>query len=460
MAGLRLVPNSGAPIDVTDDGALVGRDPTCHLVVADGSVSRKHARIERRGDNWVVVDQGSANGTFLDSQRVIESTLRHGQELRFGAVPYRVEIETTDEDTGATIVTGGLPEATVIQEGPLIRPPRPVGPPPLPGAGPPPLPPRTGSPPPPPPPPRAGAPPPLPGGAGFPHSPVPPMAPPPVSAGKGRSPLFWVGLGCCGCLALVLAFFAIVGGGVFFATRGAVEAVRAQLAEIKAGDMDAAYARMSESYRQSHSAADFAAFVERHPGLKENSDSTFTTRNITNDKGHLEGYLSAASGARENVTYELVRQAGEWKIEDIQFEGESAASAAAGGTGAEDGGDPSLQIETVDVQKETQEQGVRVGITVRVTGFSVRPEGDSFRMDLVEDLETVGPGGRTLPALSRMGLQTLRERTTRATGTSAEFTNTLNFTGAPAPGRYVARLTIRDEVGRGLKTHEVPFDLP
>ena len=27
-----------------------------------------------------------------------------------------------------------------------------------------------------------------------------------------------------------------------------------------------------------HSSADFAAFVGRHPGLKENSDSTFTTR--------------------------------------------------------------------------------------------------------------------------------------------------------------------------------------
>jgi type II secretory pathway pseudopilin PulG len=462
MAALRLVPSSGIAVDVTVDSALVGRDPTCDVVVPDGSVSRKHARIDRRGDNWVVIDQGSANGTFLDSQRVIETTLRNGQELRFGAVPYRVEIESTEEDTGATIISGGLPEATVIQEGPLFPRP-PVTPPPLPGGGgPPPLPPRVGSPPPPP---RTGIPPPAAPGGGFPPSPVPPMAPPPLGPKKGRSPVFWVGLGCCGCLGLVLALFAIVGGGVFFATRGAVDAVRAQIAEIQAGNAEAAYMRMSESYRQAHSAADFAAFVARHPGLKENSDSTFTTRNISNDKGHLEGYLTAASGARETVTYELTRQGGEWTIDDIKFEGESAAGAAAGEGGGAGGGsggseDDALQIETVDVRKDPGSPGVRVGITVRVTGFSVRPDGDAYRMDLIEDLETLGPGGQKLPALSRMGLQMLRERTTQATGTSAEFTNTLNFTNSPTPGRYVARLTIRDEVGKGMKTHEVPFDLP
>ncbi len=76
MAALRLVPASGAAIDVSSDSALVGRDPTCDVVVSDGSVSRKHARLERRGEAWHVVDQGSANGTFVDSQRVVESALR------------------------------------------------------------------------------------------------------------------------------------------------------------------------------------------------------------------------------------------------------------------------------------------------------------------------------------------------------------------------------------------------
>jgi uncharacterized protein DUF4864 len=281
------------------------------------------------------------------------------------------------------------------------------------------------------------------------------MAPPPLPK-KGRSPVFWVGLGCCGCLVLVVLFFGAIGGATFFATRGAVDAVRAQIADIKSGNMDAAYRRMSDGYRESHTAADFTAFVARHPGLKENSDSTFTTRNIQNDKAHLEGYLMAASGAKETVAYELVN-AGNWKIDDIKFDGESAATAQGGGEG---GAGSALQIETVDLSKEPNGTGFRVGIKVRVTGFSVRPDGNAFRMDLVEDLETLGPDGQRLPALSRMGLHTLKDPTDQASGASAEFVNTLSFANNPAPGSYVAKLTIRDDVGKNLKTHEVRFDLP
>jgi FHA domain-containing protein/uncharacterized protein DUF4864 len=459
MAALRLVPASGAaPIDVSSDSALVGRDPTCDVVVSDGSVSRKHARLERRGEEWAVVDQGSANGTFVDSQRVVESALRSGQELRFGAIPFTVEIAGADDDAGATIVQSAMPEVTVIQSEPLVPRP-PAATPPVP-AGPPPLPPRAGSPPPPPPPRMGGAPPgppPLPPGYAA-ASPVPPMAAPPVAPKKGRSPVFWIGLGCCGCLGLVLAGIALIGGAAMFATRGAVEAVRAQITQIKAGDMEGAYQRMSDSYRATHTSADFGGFVARHPGLKENSDSTFTTRNVNNDKAHLEGYLMAASGAKETVAYDLVKS-GDWKIDDIKFDGESAATAEAG-AGAGGGAGGGLQVETLNVQKEAADNGTQVHIKIRVTGFAVKPEGDAYRMDLAEDLETIGPDGQRLPALSRMGLETLREKTPLATGAPAEFANTLTLTGAAAPGGYVARLTIRDHVGQNLKTHEVRFDLP
>ena len=242
MAALRLVPASGAaPIDVSNDSALVGRDPTCDVVVSDGSVSRKHARLERRGEEWAVVDQGSANGTFVDSQRVVESPLRSGQELRFGAIPFTVEIEGADDDAGATIVQSAMPEATVIQSEPLVPRP-PMAPPAPPAGGPPPLPPRAGSPPPPPPRRAWAARPPArhrcPEAMPRLH-PCLPMAAPPLAPKKGRSPVFWIGLGCCGCLGLVVAAVALIGGAAMFATRGAVEAVRAQITAIKAGDMDA-----------------------------------------------------------------------------------------------------------------------------------------------------------------------------------------------------------------------------
>jgi pSer/pThr/pTyr-binding forkhead associated (FHA) protein len=97
MATLRLVPVSGQPIDVVKDQTVVGRDPSCEIVVADGSVSRRHARLERRGGIWWVVDQGSANGTYLNSLRVAEQALKNGQELRFGALAFRVDLKEDPE---------------------------------------------------------------------------------------------------------------------------------------------------------------------------------------------------------------------------------------------------------------------------------------------------------------------------------------------------------------------------
>ena len=88
MATLKLVPASGSPIEIDAEKTMVvGRDKGCDVVIDDVSVSRKHARLERWGSNWAVIDQRSANGTFLDGQRVTETVLRSGQELRFGAIP-------------------------------------------------------------------------------------------------------------------------------------------------------------------------------------------------------------------------------------------------------------------------------------------------------------------------------------------------------------------------------------
>src|SRR5688572_9153524 len=176
--GLRLVPSNGTPVEISGDVALVGRDPASEVVVPDGSVSRRHARVERRGADWFVVDQGSANGTFVDGTRVAEGRLRHGQEVRFGAVAFLV-VSEGDEDSGSTIVTSAPPDSTMVQPSPLATPPpgRPLPPtvespplalPPRPAAPPPPPPPPMSAPSPPPPP-RPAAPPlpPRPGGSPY-----------------------------------------------------------------------------------------------------------------------------------------------------------------------------------------------------------------------------------------------------------------------------------------------------
>lgn len=161
MTPLRLVPPSGPPIEIDRDQAVLGRDNTADVVVNDVSVSRRHGRVERRGAEWYFVDLGSANGTFVDGQRVRDVALRHGQELKLGSAAFRVE------GPGSTA-------ATVLIAAPQPSPSTPLPPPPVP-----------------PPPPYASVPPPPPVAAPPPAPYYAAPAPPPAAAASGGVPS-WV----------------------------------------------------------------------------------------------------------------------------------------------------------------------------------------------------------------------------------------------------------------------------
>ena len=72
-------------------GTTIGRDSSNGIVLADSSISSRHAAIERNARGWFVRDLGSTNGTFVGAQ-VANGTglaLRSGDELRVGAVRFR-----------------------------------------------------------------------------------------------------------------------------------------------------------------------------------------------------------------------------------------------------------------------------------------------------------------------------------------------------------------------------------
>ena len=67
--------------------ATVGRLPSSDLVIDwDDQVSRLHARFERTGSEWGLVDDGfSRNGTLVNGERLRgRCRLKDGDELRFG----------------------------------------------------------------------------------------------------------------------------------------------------------------------------------------------------------------------------------------------------------------------------------------------------------------------------------------------------------------------------------------
>jgi hypothetical protein len=100
----RAIPAFGAPpgrylcVQEGEDERLVALErPTTHIGrglkadirIEEHAVSRRHAIIDTRGDRAVLLDDRSANGTFLNGRPVSRSPLRDGDVVRFGRVTVR-----------------------------------------------------------------------------------------------------------------------------------------------------------------------------------------------------------------------------------------------------------------------------------------------------------------------------------------------------------------------------------
>jgi pSer/pThr/pTyr-binding forkhead associated (FHA) protein len=76
----------------------IGRLPDNDLaLVWDGDVSRRHAHVARTATGWVLVDDGSRNGCYVNGERVAgQSPLNDGDVLRFGdtVVLFRAPADT------------------------------------------------------------------------------------------------------------------------------------------------------------------------------------------------------------------------------------------------------------------------------------------------------------------------------------------------------------------------------
>jgi len=59
-------PNQKQRIIEVDEAAIIGRDADNHIVLDDQAVSRCHALVLARADGVVLIDLGSANGTFVN----------------------------------------------------------------------------------------------------------------------------------------------------------------------------------------------------------------------------------------------------------------------------------------------------------------------------------------------------------------------------------------------------------
>jgi pSer/pThr/pTyr-binding forkhead associated (FHA) protein len=77
-------PDAGHAHRAGDSALRLGRSPDNDVILRDPATSGHHARLERRGDQFWIVDLGSTNGTLVNGEPIQEKQLSHGDRVTIG----------------------------------------------------------------------------------------------------------------------------------------------------------------------------------------------------------------------------------------------------------------------------------------------------------------------------------------------------------------------------------------
>ena len=77
-------PDAGHSHRAGDKALRLGRSPDNDIILRDPATSGHHARVERRGDQFWIVDLGSTNGTLVNGEPIQEKELSNGDRITIG----------------------------------------------------------------------------------------------------------------------------------------------------------------------------------------------------------------------------------------------------------------------------------------------------------------------------------------------------------------------------------------
>jgi pSer/pThr/pTyr-binding forkhead associated (FHA) protein len=97
-------PNAGSRFLLDQATTSAGRHPESDIFLDDVTVSRRHAEFRRDVGEFVVVDVGSLNGTYVNREPVDTAVLANGDEVQIGK--FRLVFLSGPRDAGQGAVQG------------------------------------------------------------------------------------------------------------------------------------------------------------------------------------------------------------------------------------------------------------------------------------------------------------------------------------------------------------------
>jgi pSer/pThr/pTyr-binding forkhead associated (FHA) protein len=93
------------PVQVDNEELVIGRQAGLGLTLADEWVSRRHARICRVDDEFVLQDLDSSNGSYVDGVPIVSCVLRPGDWIQIGRNLFRFELRLAGGTTLEELAT-------------------------------------------------------------------------------------------------------------------------------------------------------------------------------------------------------------------------------------------------------------------------------------------------------------------------------------------------------------------
>jgi uncharacterized RDD family membrane protein YckC len=124
LAKLVINPTSAAKkeIPLASRVISIGRDPSNDLVLSDSMVSRRHAILEQRDNQYILRDNGSSNGTLVNGDRVQdEKPLHDGDLVAIGSSLLLFQIDDTAEASLPRAPEPALPSAPPAKAPEAVR---------------------------------------------------------------------------------------------------------------------------------------------------------------------------------------------------------------------------------------------------------------------------------------------------------------------------------------------------
>src|SRR6202521_3741145 len=90
-------PLSGRTFYLDEPVVSIGRLGSNDICLEDPFVSRHHCVIRNEGDECLIEDLNSANGTYLDGERVNEALLKEGCLVQIGTSQFIFKLQNQEE---------------------------------------------------------------------------------------------------------------------------------------------------------------------------------------------------------------------------------------------------------------------------------------------------------------------------------------------------------------------------